>query len=190
VTASRWYEQVNPWVGRAGAAAAVVEHSSGRTTVGTNWHPYWSGWGGNKSVKTLKVSVVAKKAGIGLAVLSAGLDFADWAEGDLPTWHLGTNLTMDVVSVSSPEGAAAGLAYWGLEEWYPGGAKGAANDYIGVMQQLQTINPNYSPIPLTMEPMAFHPKRQVPRVVPGRKRPKSTDGTIDLYDIPLDAGKI
>lgn len=106
-----------------GAGAGLMEYGTGSTTIGTNFKPYVSGWGGNQYVSTTKISNVGKGMGIVGAAASSGADYYNWQTGQIGTGHFATNLGFTGIGLrGGPIGAAISVGYSLIDNFYPGGA--------------------------------------------------------------------
>ena len=181
-----WYEPVNNVVGGFGVGASAAQYGAGAAALGSNLRLYSGGWGGNQYVSTFKVAKAAAKLGAGLTFASAGLDVVAYQQGQLSSEHLAANLTMDLVGLAGPVGAAYAAAYWALEGFYPGGAEGAVNDYSTTAYQVQQLTGQSF---LAPGKISFHPDSRAP-TLPARKGPIMRDGVADPYNLPAHRPKI
>ena len=69
-------------VGYAGLGLTGLEFGSGPATVGSNFKPYWKGWGGNGYVSTCKIGEFAHDLGPLGFVAATGVDGLRWYNGD------------------------------------------------------------------------------------------------------------
>ena len=127
--------------GGIGVLAGGVENLSGKLSVGSNFKPYSSRWGGNQYVSTVKAAKVGKILGYGTLGLGTVIDgvgvgyyYLD-GKNNLNAVHpakAGLNLGVGAWSLLSPANAIGGVMYFGIDSFYPGG-------FIGAMQYNATL---------------------------------------------------
>lgn len=99
----------------AGIGGSVIEHASGKTTIGSNGRLYKSGWGGGGrgNVKTVATKVVGKtvtKAAFGVSLVNDGAGYAQGKQDGVKTL---LNIGMGVVGFFPPVGTSAAVSYFG-----------------------------------------------------------------------------
>jgi RHS repeat-associated protein len=126
-----------------GALLGIAENFTGKSTLGTNFKIYQSGWRGNQYVSTAKIAGVAKIFGVGSLIFGSVLDakgvYNYYSKGpnDENAVHpteAGTNFGIGTWSLfTGPPGWVAGTGYY-LGGLMPGGWNGNLLK-LGTLQQ-------------------------------------------------------
>ncbi len=155
-TSGGWYGPTSTLLGGVDTANSAAEYLSFGATVGTNGSVYTSGWGGNQSVSTARISNIAGAAGNLLAVVSTGMDAVAWHNGTISGAEFTFNLSLTGLGYTGPQGAAVAGAYYLVDTFYPGGwlgdgsnqpynGAGALRDYSTTIENNQKIVPDWQP---------------------------------------------
>ena len=79
---------------------------------------------------------MAKVASKYSMISALAADYISYVNGDITGKHLGANMFMTALGLlGGPPGAAAAIAYWGLEAFYDGGAPQAFYDLAGIVDR-------------------------------------------------------
>ncbi|MDR0782053.1 MAG: hypothetical protein LBF16_15440 [Pseudomonadales bacterium] len=137
--------RVNSGLASVSSASEVV---AGKTTIGTNFTLYESGWHGNQYVKTISVTGVARAVGNATVLIGIGLDAMQVANKEISPVKMGVNTTVGIYgAVVGTVAAPAVITYFGLEATYPGGVLQAMEDYGEISLRMQATDPLWNKTP-------------------------------------------